>query len=169
MIINFIDPIINAISGKNIASILVDAQSAVLSLIDTAGHLVLSTLKSIGDMSLIEIIQRLMILVIAITDILLKILNAVIYLASGKDGASWAVLATSSIKEANLHLLAQASSTYNDFTHASLSELARSIGDYGQVVGNEFVTLMGSLDNAITISDDTFDSVATVLQTGLSL
>ncbi len=95
MIINFIDPIINPISGTNIASILVDAKSAVLSLIDNAGHLVLSTLKSIGDMSVIEIIQHLMILVIVITDILLKILNAIIYLASGKDGASWILLATS--------------------------------------------------------------------------
>ncbi len=36
-------------------------------------------------------------------------------------------------------------------------------------MGNEFVTLMGSLGNGMPFSDDIFGSVATVLQTGLSL
>ena len=104
-------------------------------------------------------------------------MNAIVYLISGNDGATWALVATSSVKEASSQLLAQASSTYNDFTHASLAELALSIGDYGQVVENEFVTLMGSLGSVIdtnsfhgmSVPEDVFDSVATVLQTGLSL
>lgn len=177
IIFNFLDLFLNTIAGTNFASVIADAQSAVSSLINNASHFVVSTVSSIGNMSVIEIIQHLLTLVIAITDILLKIMNAIVYLISGNDGATWALLATSSVKEASTQLLAQASSTYNDFTHASLAELAHSIGDYGQVVENEFVTLMGSIGSAIdtnsfhgmSVPEDLFDSVATVLQTGLSL
>jgi hypothetical protein len=177
IIFNFLDLFLNTIAGTNFASVIADAQSAISSLIDNASHFVVSTVSSIGNMSVIEIIQNLLTLVIAITDILLKLMNAIVYLISGNDGATWALVATSSVKEASSQLLAQASSTYNDFTHASLAELALSIGDYGQVVENEFVTLMGSLGSVIdtnsfhgmSVPEDVFDSVATVLQTGLSL
>ncbi|KAL7441442.1 hypothetical protein ACHAXH_006597 [Discostella pseudostelligera] len=177
IIFNFLDLFLNTIAGTNFASVIADVQSAISSLIDNASHFVVSTVSSIGNMSVIEIIQNLLTLVIAITDILLKLMNAIVYLISGNDGATWALVATSSVKEASSQLLAQASSTYNDFTHASLAELALSIGDYGQVVENEFVTLMGSLGSVIdtnsfhgmSVPEDVFDSVATVLQTGLSL
>ena len=60
-------------------------------------------------------------------------------------------------------------------THTSLTQLAHNIEDYSHSVGNEFVTLMGSLNNhvqvdgSIVIPDDTLDSISTTLQTALNL
>jgi hypothetical protein len=175
-IINFLDLLLNAIVGTNFASVVGNAQSAISSLVANASHFVLSTVSNIGNMSVVEIVQHLLTLVIAITDILLKVMNAIIYLLSGSDGVTWALLATSSVKEASSQLLAQTSSIYHDFTHASLTELANSFGDYGQVVGNELLALIGSLESVvdknsfdgISIPDDMFESAVTVLQTGLS-
>lgn len=68
-------------------------------------------------------------------------------------------------------------STYDDVTHVSLAELAHSIGDYGQHMGHEFITLIGSLNgvvvigmgsmslDGVTIPEGTLDSVATAVQT----
>jgi len=174
IIIKFLDLILNAISGTSLSSILSNVQTSVTSTIDNASHAVVSTITNIGNMSVVEIIQHLMALVIAITDILLKIMNAVIYIISGKDGAEWALQATSSVNEASSQLLAQATSTYDGVTHTTVTELAHSVGDYSHYVGNEFVTLIGSLNgvdglsfDGVSIPDDTLDSVATAVQTAL--
>lgn len=174
IIIKFLDLILNAISGTSLSSILSNVQTSVASTIDNASHAVVSTITNIGNMSVLEIIQHLMALVIAITDILLKIMNAVIYIISGKDGAEWALQATSSVNEASSQLLAQATSTYDGVTHTSLTEFTHSVGDYSHYVGNEFVTLIGSLNgvdglsfDGVSIPADTLDSVATAVQTAL--
>mmetsp|Transcript_14352 Transcript_14352/g.31101 ORF Transcript_14352/g.31101 Transcript_14352/m.31101 type:complete len:954 (-) Transcript_14352:214-3075(-) len=173
IIIKFLDLILNAIAGTSVASILTNVQSSITSVIDNASHTVVSTITNIGNMSIKEILQHLMALVIAITDILLKIMNAIVYLISGKDGADWALQATSTVNEASSHLLAQATSTYDHVTHDSLTQLAHSVGDYSQYVGNEVVTLIGSLNGGLvdgmSIPEDTMDSVMTAVQTALSL
>lgn len=164
IIIKFLDFILNAVAGTSVSSILTNVQTSVTSVIDNAVHAVVSTITNIGNMSVIEIIQHLMALVIAITDILLKILNAIVYLISGRDGAEWALQATSSVNEASSQLLAQATSTYDDVTHESLRELAHTIGDYSHYVGNEFVTLM----TAVPLDHDTLGSATTAVQTALT-
>lgn len=176
IVVNFLDLILNAVSGTSVASILSNIQTSVTSVIDNANHAVVSTITNIGNLSVKEILQHSMALIIAIADILLKITNAIIYIISGKDGADWALQATSSVNGASSQLLAQATLTYDDVTHASLTEVAHSIGDYSQHVGGEFVTLIGSLngmdgislDGAI-IPEDTLNSVASAVQTALSL
>lgn len=176
IVVKFLDLILNAVSGTSVASILSNVQTSVTSVIDNANHAVVSTITNIGNMSVKEILQHSMALIIAIADILLKITNAIIYIISGKDGANWALQATSSVNGASSQLLAQATSTYDDVTHASLTEVAHSIGDYSQHVGGEFVTLIGSLNgmggislDGVTIPEDTLNSVASAVQTALSL
>jgi len=176
IVVKFLDLILNAVSGTSVASILSNVQTSVTSVIDNANHAVVSTITNIGNMSVKEILQHSMALIIAIADILLKITNAIIYIISGKDGANWALQATSSVNGASSQLLAQATSTYDDVTHASLTEVAHSIGDYSQHVGGEFVTLIGSLNgmggislDGVAIPEDTLNSAASAVQTALSL
>ena len=173
IVVKFLDFILNAVSGTSVASVFANAQNFATTAMDSASHAVVGTLTEIGNMSLIEIVQHVMKLVIVITDILLKITNAVLYVISGKDGAAWALQATSSIDGASTQLLARA----EDFTHASLAELTHSIGDYGQVVGGEFVTLIASVSSAVdgmslagvSLPNDVLDNVASAVQTAFSL
>jgi hypothetical protein len=177
IVVKFLDLILNAVSGTSVASILANVQYSVTTAMDDASHAVVGTLTSIGNMSLIEVFQRILMLVIVITDVLLKIMNAILFIISGKDGAAWAIQATTSIDGASTQLLAKASSAYVDLTHTSLTELAHSIGDYGQFVGDEFVTLIASVSNALngmsleglSLPEDVSDSVASALQTVFSL
>jgi hypothetical protein len=173
IVVKFLDFILNAVSGTSVASILANAQISVTTAMDSASHAVVGTLTEFGNMSVIEIVQHVMKLVIVVTDILLKITNAVLYVISGKDGAAWALQATSSIDGASTQLLARA----EDFTHASLAELTHSIGDYGQLVGGEFVTLIASVRSAVdgvslssvSLPDNVLDNVASAVQTAFSL
>jgi len=183
IMVKFLDFILNAVAGTSVASILTNVQTSVNSVIDNATHSVLSTINGIANMSVKEILQNLMALIIAITDILLKIMNAVIYLISGRDGENWLLQATTTVNEASSHLLAQASLTYHDITHASMAELAHNIGDYSQYVGNELYALMGSLNGAegdILLSSldgssghmlnaDVLDGVAAAVQTAMNM
>jgi hypothetical protein len=127
-------------------------------------------------MSLREVIQHSLALIIAVTDILVKIMNAVVYLISGRDGAGWALQATSTVNEASSQLLAQAGSTYDHVTHASLTELTHTIGDYSHYVGDEFVALIGSLNGAVVHGSIPLDGVpvdgdalVTAVQTALNM
>jgi len=173
IVVRFLDFILNAVSGTSVASVLANAQISVTTAMESANHAVVGTLTEIGNMSLIEIVQHVMKLVIVITDILLKITNAVLYVISGKDGAAWALQATSSIDGASTQLLARA----EDFSHASLAEMAHSIGDYGQLVGGELVTLIASVSSAVdgmslagvSLPDNVLDNVASAVQTAFSL
>jgi len=175
LVISFLNLILGAVAGTSVASLLSNVQSSISSVIDNASHSILSTLSNIGNMTIIEILQSIMAMMFVITDILLKILNAVIYIISGKDGSDWALQASDSVDHASSQLMAQAYATYDDVTHTSLTQLAHNIEDYSQSIGNEFVTLMGSLnthgvlDGSISIPDDTLDSISTTLQTALNL
>jgi len=174
LVVSFLNLILDAVAGTSVASLLSNVQSSISSAIENASHSILSTLSNIGNMTIIEILQQIMAMLFVITDILLKILNAVIYIISGKDGSDWALQASDSVDHASSQLMAQAYATYEDVTHTSLTQLAHNIGDYSHSVGNEFVTLMGSLnthevDGSIVIPDETLDSISTTLQTALNL
>merc|ERR1711862_410321 len=127
---------------------------------------------AIGDLSIRDILLGVATLIIAIADILMKITSAVIYVASGRDGAEWALQAQTSVNDASSFLVAQASSTYDTVTHTTLSEFASTVGDYSQHVGIELVALFNGLDGS-TIADglspDAADSVAAAVQTAMSL
>ena len=168
IVVKFLDFIL-AISGTSVASIIANIQSSVTTAIDTASYVVVETLAKVGNMSVSEIVQDIMKLVIVITDIFLKVMNAILYVISGKDGAAWAIQATTSIDGASSQLLAQAMNMYDDFTHASLTEMAHSIRDYRQLVGGEFTTLIASLTTGavevvysadVSMPNDVMDSVA---------
>jgi hypothetical protein len=133
-------------------------------MLDNAGYTVSSVMNDIGNLSLKDIVHNLMVLIVATADVLMKIMNAVIYVISGKDSSGWALQATSTVDQATSQLLAQA----DDVTHRSFGDLAISIGEYSHHVGDELIGLLGSF-NGVEGVDSTLDVVTSAIQTGLSL
>jgi hypothetical protein len=155
-----------AAPGSSSAIVLENVQSSVNSMLDNASYTVMNVINDVGNLSLKDIVHNLMVLIVATADVLMKVMNAVIYLLSGKDTGSWALQATSTVNQASSQLLAQA----DDVTHRSIGDLASSIGDYSYHVGNELVALLGSLHGVEGAHfDGTFDMVTTAMQTGFTM
>jgi len=175
VLVKFLDLILGAVAGTSVASLLNDVQTSVSSVINGASHAVMSTIDNVANMSVKEILQHLVALIIAITDILLKIANAVVYILSGRDGGDWALQASTSVHDASSQLMATAAHTYDEVTHESISQLTHAIGDYSQHVGSEFLAMVGNLNGEAVdgissmLDADTLDSVATAVQTALTL
>jgi hypothetical protein len=114
-------------------------------------------------MTMSEVLQNLVGLIIAVSNILLTVLNAVVKLLSGKDASDWALASTHAISDKATELTALASHTAYDLTHKSFTELTASIGDFSNHVGSELVTTIGTLNDAA--ATDGIDSIATAIQT----
>eukprot|EP00984_Skeletonema_dohrnii_P024532 scaffold13670_cov126-Skeletonema_dohrnii-CCMP3373.AAC.2 len=155
-----------AAPGSSSVIVLESVKSSVNSMLDNASYTVANVINDVGNLSLRDIVHNLMVLIVATADMIMKVMNAVIYLLSGKDTGNWVLQATSTVNEASSQLLAQA----DDITHQSIGELASSIGDYSYHVGNELVALLGSLNGVDGAHfDGTFDMVTTAMQTGFTM
>jgi hypothetical protein len=179
IVVKFLDLILGAVAGTSASSMWANLRDSVSSAVDNASHAVVSTINAVGDMSLREVLQHLVALVVLVVDLLLKVANALVYVISGRDGADWALQASTAANEAGSRLLARASETYNDVTHESLAELAHHIGDYSQHTGDQLMALLGgvstvvadgslSLDN-VPLDADAVNNVVAAVQTALSL
>eukprot|EP00986_Skeletonema_menzelii_P012058 scaffold6447_cov144-Skeletonema_menzelii.AAC.3 len=155
-----------AAPGSSSASVLKSVQSSVNSMLDNASYTVANVINDVGNLSLKDIVHNLMVLIVATADVIMKVMNAVVYLLSGKDAGNWALQASSTVNEATSQLLAQA----DDVTHQSIGNLASSIGDYSYHVGNDLVALLGSLNGVEGAQfDSTLDMVTTAMQTGFTM
>ena len=153
-----------AVPGSSSASVLQSVRSSVTSMLDNASYTISSVMNDIGNLTLKDIVHNLMVLIVATADVLMKIMNAVIYVISGKDSSGWVIQATNTVDQATSQLLAQA----DDVTHRSFGDLAISIGEYSHHVGDELIGLLGSF-NGVEGVDSTLDVVTSAIQTGLSL
>jgi hypothetical protein len=182
IIVQFLDFIVGAVAGTSLAQVFGNLQTSVQSVIDNASHTVVNTINNLGNMTLKEVLQSLVTLIITIADALLKVMNSLVYLISGADVSDWALQTTNTISEASAQLVSQVGATYHDVTHKSLSELASSIGDYSHHVGYELYSVMASLSHEAvgfgdSLSDsadvsylsESFDSIATAVQTAFTL
>ena len=182
IIVQFLDFIVGAVAGTSLAQVFGNLQTSVQSVIDNASHTVVNTINNLGNITLKEVLQSLVTLIITIADALLKVMNSLVYLISGADVSDWALQTTNTISEASAQLVSQVGATYHDVTHKSLSELASSIGDYSHHVGYELYSVMASLSHEAvgfgdSLSDsadvsylsESFDSIATAVQTAFTL
>ena len=183
LLFQFLDWIIAAVAGTSISQILGNVQTSISNLIDNTCSSVVDLLNGLGNLTLREILQAFLTLILVVTDMILKVMNALIYLISGKDAGDWALQANSAVHTYGDELLAQAGATYQDVTHKSLGELATSIGDYSHHVGDELMAMMNSLsaqggvENALGgtggdvsyLSAENVDAIATAVQTALTL
>jgi len=79
-----IDSILNLVAGTSVEATLLAIQTSISTTIDSASHSVVSTLSAIGDISIRDVFNGIMTLILMIGDILMKAANAAVYLASGK-------------------------------------------------------------------------------------
>jgi len=176
----FLDWMIGAISGTSLSQILSSVQTSLSNLIDNASSSALSLLNSLGNLTIKEILEAFLTLLLVITDVIMKVSNALVYLISGKDAAGWALQASSAVNSYGTQLLAQAGSTYQDVTHKSLGELAVSIGDYSHHVGEELLAVINTLSthggllsgmggDVSYLSAENLDTIAAAVQTALAL
>ena len=84
MFLKLIDSILNLVAGTSVEATLLAIQTSISTTIDSASHSVVSTLSAIGDISIRDVFNGIMTLILMIGDILMKAANAAVYLASGK-------------------------------------------------------------------------------------
>lgn len=179
----FLNWMIGAVFGTSLSQILSSVQTSLSNLIDNATSSALNLLSSLGNLTIKEILEAFLTILLVITDVIMKVLNALVYLISGKDAAGWALQASSAANNYGTKLLAQAGSTYQDVTHKSLGELAMSIGDYSHHVGEELLAVINTLsahggvqsvmDNTggdvSYLSAENLEQIATSVHTALAL
>jgi len=168
MFLKVIDSILNLVAGTSIEATLVATQTSISTTIDNASHSVVSTLNAIGDISIRDVFNGILTLILMIGDILLKATNAAVYLASGKDGAAWSLQAQASVHDASSYVASQ----YSSFTHTSMSEFASLIGDYSNQVSDQLVALLNTLDSstlADSIPPDAIDGAMSAVQTAIAM
>ena len=179
----FLNWMIGAVFGTSLSQILSSVQTSLSNLIDNATSSALNLLSSLGNLTIKEILEAFLTILLVITDVIMKVLNALVYLISGKDAAGWALQASSAANDYGTKLLAQAGSTYQDVTHKSLGELAMSIGDYSHHVGEELLAVINTLsahggvqsvmDNTggdvSYLSAENLEQIAASVQTALAL
>jgi len=181
LLITIIDAIMTKVgTNTSVNQILQNAKSSVYSLIDGASHSVTQTISDkindIGSLTVFDVLSNLTRLLIAVSEILLVVLNAVIKILSGREATEWALMATTSIKDEANHLTSQTVSTANDITHRSLTELTASIGDFSHHVGDELFALVQTLNDSGAVTDDSIavagssmDAIVTAIQTAVQM
>ncbi|KAL3772896.1 hypothetical protein ACHAWO_009649 [Cyclotella atomus] len=179
LMFQFLDWIITAVAGTSMSQIFGSVQTSISTLVDNASSAIVNVLNGLGNLTLKEILQALLTLILVVTDLTLKVMNALVYLLSGKDAGDWVLQANTAVHGYGDQLLA----TYQDVTHKSLGELATSIGDYSHHVGEELLAIMNSLstqdgvENVLRgtggdvsyLSAENVDAIATAVQTALTL
>lgn len=162
LLVKLLDLILDKLGGTNVAQLVHSAQTSVSTVIDGATQSAITTINDIGNMTIAQAVQNLVALIIAVSNLLLTVLNAVIKLLSGKEASEWALAATSALNHQANQLTAQASAISYDLTHKSLGELSSSIGDFSQQVGNELVSNIGSLNDVISSGSQAVDGVSSI-------
>jgi len=161
-----LDVVLQAFVGTSLEQVLLHAQNSVHSLVYGATNSVTSTINAFGSMTVAEVLQNMIYLIIAVSKILVTVVNAVVKLISGKEATEWALVAVNSVNEQAHNLAAHA----DVLSHKSFSELTASIAEFSQQVGHEVVGIASSL-NDVTISGDgvaeKLSSILTALQTSL--
>ena len=180
ILFKFIDWIIVAVAGTSLSQILSSIQTSISTLIDNASSSIVNLFNGLGNLTIREIFQAFLTLILVVTDMIFKVTNALVYVISGKDAGDWALQANSAVHTYGDQLLAQAGATYQDVTHKSLGELANSIGDYSHHVGEELLAVLNSfstqsgVETVMTgdvsyLSAENLDTIATAVQTALTL
>jgi hypothetical protein len=183
IIFQFLDWVIGAVAGTSLSNIFGSVQTSISTLIENASTSVVNMLNGLGNLTLKEILQSFLTLILVVTDMILKVTNAIVYLISGKDAGDWVLEANFAIHTHGDRLLAQAGAAYQDVTHKSLGELAISIEDYSHHVGEELLAVMNSLstqtgmENLLNgaggdvtyLSADNLDTIVSAVQTALTL
>jgi len=131
------------------------AQASVSALLDSASHAALSKVSQLGTevshMTVQQVITSLVQLFITVTNVLYTIVNAIITVSTGSTTSEWAVAAGNALEREAGVLVAQASITASDLSHASFVELGSRIDHFSADIATVLASSVGSVGTIIAV------------------
>ena len=143
-----LDALLQTFAGTSVGQIVAGAQASVQGILDGA----VSTVTSLGNVTLKEAVEVLVTLFIASVKVLFSVLSAVIKIASDKGVDDWAIGSSSTIQEEAGRLLAQASNAAYDLSHSSVVDLSGDIVKFAGDAGALMLQSLEILGHAVTSS-----------------
>ena len=172
--VQVLDSVLKELLGTTTGELIHIAKVSVDTAVSGAVNSVTHTVSDIGNMTMSQMIQNLVGLVVMITKFILTVLNAVVKLLSGKEASEWALAATTTVTQKAGELTSLASSTATDLTHRSFAELVSSVDSFSTDVGKQLIEGAGVLTDAVStqlatdggaaFAGSTIDGVASALQ-----
>ena len=172
--VQVVDSVLKELLGTTTGELIHIAKVSVDTAVSGAVNSVTHTVSDIGNMTMSQMIQNLVGLVVMITKFILTVLNAVVKLLSGKEASEWALAATTTVTQKAGELTSLASSTATDLTHKSFAELVSSVDSFSTDVGKQLIEGAGVLTDAVStqlatdggaaLAGSTIDGVASALQ-----
>lgn len=168
-----LDTILKELAGTTMGELIQIAQQSVDTAISGAVNSVTSTLNDFGNMTMAQLVQAFIAMLVAVSKFLFSVLNEVVKLVSGREASEWALAASGTINQKASELTAQAASTTADLTHTSLAELGTNVGAFSQDIGKQVVASVGVLGDAVvtqvgsdgvSMASSTIDSVSAAVQ-----
>jgi hypothetical protein len=168
-----LDAILKELAGTTMGELIQIAQQSVDTAISGAVNSVTTTLNDFGNMTMTQLVQAFIAMLVTVSKFLFTVLNEVVKLVSGKEASEWALAASGTINQKTGELTAQAASTATDLTHKSLAELSTNVGAFSQDIGKQVVASVGVLGDAVvtqvgsdgvSMASSTIDSVSAAVQ-----
>lgn len=151
IMLKLIDAILVKVGEPTVEQMIVTAKTSIQTVVDGATSAVVDTVTGIGNLTVKDILQGLIALLIIVSKILLAIFNMLVKYLSGKGASEWVLDASTFMNEQSKALISKASHTAYDLTHASFTELASSIEAFSQEIGSHLVSSIDvSSDSIIT-------------------
>lgn len=147
-----IDAVLGDVAGTSTELILDQTKASVQNLVDGAINTATCTINDIGDITLKQAIQTLIMLITAVVKILFVVLNAVIKVMSGKEISNWIMTATAPVEDSANKLSSQANLAVTDLSHKSLTELSQMLAQFTSDVGQTMMSGINVLNDALYIS-----------------
>ena len=138
------DPTVSAILNSATKAVTGVVGSAIASVTSRATQVETEVSRMTVEQVLTVVVQILTV----VAKILLSIVTATITVLSGRSPVEWTQLATQSIQYETNQLLAQASHTISDISHATIADLTASIGHFSHDVA---AVLAASIDSSGSI------------------
>jgi hypothetical protein len=151
IVLRLIDAILVKVGEPTVEQMIVTAKTSIQAVVDGATSAIVDTVTGIGNLTVKDILQGLIALLIAVSKLLLAIFNMLVKYLSGKGASEWVLDVSTFMNEQSKALISKASHTAYDLTHASFTELASSIGAFSQEIGSHLVSSVDvSSDSIIT-------------------
>ena len=151
LVVKVLDIVLEATSGKSLASVAKSTQVAVTEAIAGTVSSIENAANDIGKMAVADVLQNTVGLIATISRVLFRIINGAIEIVSGKNVAEWGQTATKSLEKEASAILESASSVATDLSKKSLYELIVMVGKFELQVAESVMKTaskaIGSIDS----------------------
>ena len=150
LFLQVLNEILHDLGGTSVAKLVESAQMSINTLVNSSVDYVVATLNDIGHMSMAQVVQSLVSLILLVSKIVFVVVNAVIKIFSGKEITDWSLAATGAVEQKASILAAQANTAAIDLSHKSLMELSSMVGEFSHEAGRQIALSMSILNDVVT-------------------